>query len=193
MIKYLDVKTEVDGLDKLDRHIKFVEGFMTSKTNTEFQKYLQEKVLDTVNRIARESIHDTTNDEYIEEYILRNSIREESDGFVLYNDFKIPAILVTKDTKNQDRDLGLVRNYDDGFNLALAFEYGVGIVGQNNPVNGAWDYNINNYGKGGWYYKTLSGEILRTEGYRGAEVYRKTAEKIHDELEGWVLEYFKER
>ena len=189
MAKVLTIKTDVKGLDVLDKHIKYVEAFMTSKTDSEFQKFLQEKVLETVNRIARERINNTTNDEYIEEYILRNSIREEDDGFVLYNNFTIPAVLVTQNTKNQDRDLGLVRNYDNGFNLALAFEYGVGIVGQNNPVNGAWDYNINNYGESGWYYKTPSGEAVRTQGYQGAEVYRYTAIEIQNNLKDWVLEY----
>lgn len=190
MTNVLKIKTDVKGLDVLDKYINFVERFANSKHDVEFQKFLQEKALETVNRVARQRINNTTNDEYIEEYILRNSIREESDGFVLYNNFTIPAILATKNTKNQDRDLGLVRNYDEGFNLALAFEYGVGIVGQNNPVNGAWDYNINNYGESGWYYKTPSGESIRTQGYQGAEVYRYTAIEIQNSLKSWVEEYF---
>jgi len=190
LINVLKIKTDVKGLDVLDNYIIIVEKFAQSKYDVEFQKFLQEKALETVNRIARQRIQNTTNDEYIEEYILRNSIREEADGFVIYNNFTIPAILVTKNTKNQDRDSGLVRNYDDGFNLALAFEYGVGIVGQDNPVNGAWDYNINNYGKGGWYYKTPSGDVLQTEGYKGAEVYRFAAEEIQNNLGKWTMEYF---
>ena len=187
----LNVKTNVQGLKEFENHIDFVEKMLRMKTDTNFQKFIQEKVLENVNRVARERIANTTNDEYIEEYILRNSIREESDGFVLYNNFTIPAILTTRNTRNQDRSMGMVRNYDNGFNLALAFEYGVGIIGQSNPVIGAWDYNINNYGEEGWYYKTPSGESIRTQGYQGAEVYRFTAIEVKSKLKDWVNEYYR--
>lgn len=187
----LNIKPYIQGLKELEKHIDIVDKMLKMKTDKSFQEFIQDKVLETVNRIAKERISNTTNDEYIEEYILRNSIREEIDGFVLYNDFTIPAILTTRNTKNQDRTMGMVRNYDNGFNLALAFEYGVGIIGQNNPVNGAWDYNINNYGEEGWYYKTPSGESIRTQGYQGAEVYRYTAIEVQSKLSDWVEEYFR--
>jgi len=187
----LKIKANVQGLKELQSHIDFVNKMLKMKSDKNFQKFIQNKVLETVKKVAEERINNTTNDEYKEEYILRNQIREESDGFVLFNNFTIPAVLSTKNTKNQDRDLGYVRNYDNGFNLALAFEYGVGIIGQNNPVNGAWDYNINNYDENGWYYKTPSGEVIQTQGYQGAEVYRYTAIEVKESLNDWVTEYYK--
>lgn len=189
----LNIKTDIHGLKELQDHIDFVEKLRSMQTDVNFQKFIQNKVLETVNRIARERIANTTNDEYIEEYILRNSIREEEglNGFILYNNLTIPAELTSRNTKNQDRNKGLVRNYDNGFNLALAFEYGVGIVGQNNPINGAWAYNINNYGEEGWYYKTPSGESVRTQGYQGAEVYRFTAIECKEKMKDWVWEYYR--
>lgn len=186
----LKIKANVQGLKELQSHIDFVNKMLKMKSDKNFQKFIQNKVLETVKKVAEERINNTTNDEYKEEYILRNQIREESDGFVLFNNFTIPAVLSTKNTKNQDRDLGYVRNYDNGFNLALAFEYGVGIIGQNNPVNGAWDYNINNYDENGWYYKTPSGVIIQTQGYQGAEVYRYTAIEVKESLNDWVTEYY---
>ena len=187
----LNISNNIQGLKKLQDHIDFVNKMLNMKSDKDFQSFIKEKVLETVKKVAKERINNTTNDEYKEEYILRNQIREESDGFVLYNNFTIPAILSTKNTKNQDRDLGYVRNYDNGFNLALAFEYGVGIIGQNNPVNGAWNYNINNYSQDGWYYKTPSGEVVQTQGYQGAEVYRYTAIEIQKNLNNWVTEFYK--
>ena len=187
----LNISSNIQGLKKLQSHIDFVNKMLNMKTDKEFQKFIREKALETVKKVAEARINNTTNDEYKEEYILRNQIREDSDGFVLYNNFTIPAILSTKNTKNQDRDLGYVRNYDNGFNLALAFEYGVGIIGQNNPVNGAWDYNINNYDENGWYYKTPSGEVIQTQGYQGAEVYRYTAIEIKENLKDWVNDYYR--
>lgn len=187
----LKIDININGLDKLDKHIEFVNKMLGMKTDREFQKYIQNKCLETVKEVARTRLGGTTNDEYIEEYILRNKIREIVGGFELYNDFTIPAILTTRNTKNQDREAGgIVRNYDNGFSIALAFEYGVGIVGRDNPVQGAWDYNINNYGDEGWYYKPPSGESIRTQGYKGAEVYRYTAIEINKRLKDWVNSYY---
>jgi len=189
LTQILKITSDVKNLDKLTRFIDIVEKFANSRNDLDFQKYLQDKVLQTVRQVSYDYIENNTNQEYFEEYVSRHSIREEANGFVLYNDFAIPAILSTKNTKNQDRDLGIVRNYDDGFSIALAFEYGVGIVGQDNPVQGAWEYNINQYGKGGWYYKALNGEVMKTEGYHGFEIYRHTAERIQENLKGWIEKY----
>ena len=40
-----------------------------------------------------------------------------------------------------------LEDYPNGFSIALAFEYGVGIVGQTNPVPNAWEYNLKDYNK----------------------------------------------
>lgn len=188
----LVVEIDEKELDKLQDYIEYVKKLNSMKFDKSFQLFIQQKVLETVKNVARQRIIGTTNQEYLEEYNLRHSIREEEglNGFILYNDFTIPAILTTRNTRNQDRQTGMVRNYDNGFNLALAFEYGVGVVGQNNPINGAWEYNINNYDENGWYYKTPSGESIRTTGYQGAEVYRFTAIEIQNNLKNWVAEYF---
>ena len=189
----INVNISSTGIKHLDEHINFVKNLLLMKSDKKFQKYIQDKCLNEVKQQARLRLKNTTNDEYIAEYINRNKIEELSDGFILYNDLVIPAVLSTKNTKNQNNEKGLVRNYDAGFSLALAFEYGVGIVGQNNPVTGAWEYNVNNYGPLGWFYKTQSGKSERTQGYKGAEVYRFTAESIKQNLEKWVKEYLNRR
>ncbi len=169
---------QITGLEELNKHIEFVKKLAKMKTDTSFQQFIKDKCLETVKRIARESLGGTTNDEYISEYILRNKIEDTSNGFILYNDLVIPVVLT-----------GGQEGYSDGFSLALAFEYGVGIKGQNNPINGAWQYNINNHKKG-WYYKDVSGNVLFTDGYQGAEVYRKTATEVENQLSNWVNEYY---
>lgn len=189
----LDIKVDIDSIEKLDKHIKYVENLLKMKTDVEFQKYIQNKCLETVKKVSRERIGINTNEEYVEEYISRHSIREETNGFVLYNDLTIPAILSTSNTKNQDRGNGIVRNYDNGFSIALAFEYGTGLVGQENPVQGAWEYNVNNYGEYGWYYKPVEGESIQTRGYQGFEIYRYTAEEIKSMLPKWVNDYLRKR
>lgn len=190
----LDIKVDVDSLEKLEKYINFVKSMNLMKTDKNFQKFIQNKCLETVRKISEQRItNTTTNDEYIEEYKIRHSIRETENGFVLYNDFTIPYIMTTRNTKNQDRDNGIVRDYSKGFSIALAFEYGVGLVGEENAVQGAWEYNKNNYGEYGWYYKPLDGKSIQTRGYAGFEVYRYTAEEIKKNLKNWVLEYRKSK
>lgn len=185
----LDINVSVDSIKKLDKHIKYVERMLKMKEDTKFQKYIQQKCLETVKKVSYQRIGLNTNEEYVEEYISRHNIREVANGFVLYNDLTIPAILSTRNTSNQDRDQGIVRNYDNGFSIALAFEYGTGLVGAENAVQGAWDYNVNNYGELGWYYKPLNGDAVRTRGYQGFEIYRYTAEEIKAMLPKWVNDY----
>lgn len=178
----LKVSCEIKGLKELENKIEYIKRLSQMKIDKTFQKFIQDKVLQTLNKVMEERLtEDTTNNEYIEEYKLRNKIREEDDGFVLYNDFKIPAILSTKSNA--------IRDYSEGFSIALAFEYGVGIVGQENPVEGAWEYNVNNYEKG-WYYKTMEGEVLFTQGYKGMQIYRYTRIEVENNLPKWVDEYF---
>lgn len=188
----LQINCEIKGLKELEKKIEYIKKISQMKVDKSFQKFIQDKVVETLNKVMNERLVDgTTNDEYIEEYKTRNKIREEEDGFILYNDFTIPAILSTRNTKNQDKDTGIVRNYDNGFSLALAFEYGVGIVGQDNPVEGAWEYNVNNY-ENGWYYKSASGEVFLTQGYEGKQIYRYTKIEVENNLPKWVEEYFKQ-
>jgi hypothetical protein len=188
----LKVNIEIKGLKELDKQIEYVKNLMRMKTDTNFQKFIQDKVMQTLNKVMEERLsNDTTNNEYIEEYKLHNKIREEEDGFVLYNDFTIPAILTTQNTRNQNRDNGIVRNYSNGFSIALAFEYGVGIVGQENPVEGAWEYNVNNY-QDGWYYKDVNGVVLFTQGYKGMQIYKYTKIEVEKNLPKWVNEYCKQ-
>lgn len=186
----LNINVDVNGLEEFKKYIDYVKAMNSMKIDKDFQKYIQKKCLETVKKVSDDRITPTTtNNEYIEEYKLRHKIRETVDGFVLYNDFTIPYIMTTRNTKNQDRDVGMVRDYSKGFSIALAFEYGVGLVGEENPVQGAWEYNKNHYGEYGWYYKPLDGEATQTRGYAGFEVYRFTAEEIKKNLKNWVKEY----
>ena len=178
----LTISTTINGLNNLQKEIDKVQKLMSLQNDSNYKSFLQGKIMQTLNEVMSERLSGTTNSEYIEQYKRRNQFRDIENGFVLYNDFTIPAVLSTKSTKT--------RNYSKGFSIALAFEYGVGIVGAENPKKGAWDYNINQYEKG-WYYKTASGEILWTRGYEGLEIYRYTKDRIEKNMSSWVNEYQK--
>ena len=165
----LNPKVEVKGLDKLEKYIEYVKKFSTMRSDRQFQKYMQNKFLETVNKITLER---ASGGELTNSYIDNNKIRELDDGFVLYND-----TYVETDTEG----------YGGQFCIALAFEYGTGLVGQENAKPGAWQYNVNQHEKGWYYYK--DGTFHFTRGFEGYEIYRFTLEEIKNKLMTWVNEY----
>lgn len=177
----LKIETKVEGLDKLKKYIEYIKKFSTMKTDVKFQKYIQRKFLETVAKVSNERlVGGTTDDEYIAEYKSRHKIKETSNGFILYNDTVLPTELLPVSEQT-------AMNYPNGFSIALAFEYGVGIVGENSGIVGAWDYNVNNWNFAWRYVK--DGISYSTYGYSGFEIYRFTAEEIKKNLESWVWEY----
>lgn len=187
----LTVKCNVDSIKKLDKHIKYVEKMMKLKYDIDFQKYIQDKCLQTVKKVAEQRIYSipTSNEDMKSAYIENNKIRKEKDGFVIYNDLSVESA-----------------NYT--FCVALAFEYGTGLIGQKQGINGSWAYNINNntvYYDGetveGWWLskdkagnietfgESRSGKAIITRGYQGMEIYRFSAEEIKAQLPKWVNEF----
>lgn len=177
----LQITANIQGLKELDKHIKIVEKFMSLKNDKNLNKYLQEKTLEVLNKVMNARLSGgTTNDDAISLYKNSNHIEETNDGFVLYNDCSIPA-----NTKNSS-------NYPNGqFSIALAFEYGVGIIGQNTDVERfiPWEYNINNYNFG-WFFKSSDGKYHQTGGYQGFEIYRYTADEVEKNINQWVKEFY---
>lgn len=179
----LKINASVDKLEDLRKYIDRVNGLARIKNDVKFQKFIKNKCLETVRKISDMRLTGgTTNDELIEEYKSRHKIRDFSGGFVLYNDTILPTSMIS--TKH-------LEDYPNGFSIALAFEYGVGIVGQTNPVPNAWEYNLKDYNFG-WYYQKYD-EIFHTYGYSGFEIYRYTAEEIQRNLNNWIDEYEKKK
>ena len=177
----LKVSINNQGKKELQNYIKVVEKFLNIKKDNKFNEYIQQKVLQTLNQVMQTRLTGgTTNDESINLYINSNHIENTNDGFVLYNDCSIPA-----NSKFSDR-------YPNGeFSIALAFEYGVGIIGENTNVERfiPWDYNVNNYNFG-WFFKSSDGKYHQTGGYTGFEIYRYTADEVERNLNKWVKEYY---
>lgn len=192
-----DVDIKIDNLKGLNTHIKYVDKLLSLKDDKQFQRYFQQKFLETVNKVANDRIiGGTTNDEEIDLYKSSNKIQEIEDGFILYNDAKIPADFYNTlpfDTSG----------YSSGqFSIALAFEYGTGMVAVGNYDNkyfNPWQYDSTSKTKSkhhknnSWYLpKNVYGESgVKTYGYKGFEVYRYTAEEIQAQMPKWLNDYFK--
>ena len=183
----LSIKADIQGIKKLQQQIDFVDKMLKMKTDSEFQKFIQGKVLETVKRVTNERlVGGTTNDDSIELYKSNHKIREEQEGFVLYNDTMIPAEV--KGVQNS------IENYPNGmFSIALAFEYGVGIIGESTSSSSPkWVHNLQGYYFGWYLPQSVAGESeIQTAGYQGFEIYRYTAEEVKKNLKSWVQEYYR--
>lgn len=181
------VSTSIDSIEKIDKHLELIKRMSLMKEDKNFQLYIQEKSMETLEKVmnSRINYNSTTNDDSISLYRNSNHIQETEDGFIIYNDAKIPAN--AKGVQNS------VENYPNGeFSIALAFEYGVGIVGISTGSPNAWEYNVNNYNFGWYLPKDVLGESgIRYMGYTGFEVYRYTAIEIENQLPKWVSEYYR--
>lgn len=186
----LKVSCEIKGLKELENKIEFIKRLSQMKTDKSFQKFIQEKVLTTVKKVTDDRLTGgTTNDDAIEEYKNNHKIREDEDGFILYNDTQIPA-----EVNGVQNDIG---NYPNGmFPIAIAFEYGVGIVGQNTPNNeNAWPYNVQGYNFGWILPKNVAEQNgipfgQEYAGYTGFSIYHYTRIEVENNLPKWVKEYF---
>ena len=169
----LKTKVQVKGLDDLVKQIKTLKALTILKNNKEFQLYLQQKCLQVVNL---QSIVLIPNGDMKDKYILNNKIKPLENGFLIYNDTTIPTEL---------------EGYNGVFSIALAFEYGTGIVGEKHPVKNAWQYNVNHHTTAWVYY--ANGSFHITEGLKGMEIYRKSKDMIEKNLSNWVIEYCKKK
>lgn len=167
----ISVRISARNKKALDQHIEFVKKLILMETDKKFQKYIQNKCLETVKRVTDELMR--YSGATVEAYKNNHKIEETENGFILYND-----TVVESDSAG----------YGGSFPIALAFEYGTGIVGSQNAKEGAWDYNINNHEKGWNYFK--NDKFHFTQGYEGMEIYKKTEDVIKRQLSSWVMNYY---
>ena len=187
----LDTKITIDKLEYLENYINFVDGMLKMQKDKNFQKYIKDKCKKMLEIVMNDKLSTggTTNDADIGTYIGSNHIIDVDNGFIMYNDAKVPA-----DAVGVQNDAS---KYPDGmFNLALAFEYGVGIVGSSTNVPNAWDYNVNNYNFGWILPKKVANTYgvpygQEFAGYKGLQIYWETAVTIEASLSDWVLEYMR--
>lgn len=181
------VNTQIDSIEKIDKHLKLVQKLSEMKNDANFQKFIQEKSMEALTKVMSNRVrsNSTSNDDSIELYMNSNHLIELEDGFVIYNDAKIPA--------NVSGIQNDIQNYPNGeFSIALAFEYGVGIVGISTDNPKAWEYNVKDYNFGWYLPSDVFGESgIRYMGYTGFEVYRYTAIEIETQLMNWVKEYYR--
>lgn len=182
--KYFNLDMDFINKQHLDKLLDYVNKLLRMKNDKKFQKFIQKKCQDVLEQVMNDNlIGGTTNDSAIELYRGSNHIEEYDEGFILYNDAKIPA-----NVKGIQNDIA---NYPNGeFSIALAFEYGVGIIGENTNNPNAWNYNLQGYYFGWYLPQDENGQVgVQTGGYEGFQIYTLTAQEIEKQLPSWVYEY----
>ena len=189
----LSISTNVQGLDKLQKEITRLEKIVKlQKDKTMLNERLAQEMVKIVRNVAtqRLSLVPTSNEEYKNMYLSNNKYRIEGDKIIIYNDLCI----VSPKSKVSDEYM---------FCIALAFEYGTGVIGKENPKIGAWAYDVNKDknrafidGKqlDGWWIPaeqagsvptlatSKSGKAVVVQGYEGMEIYRFAQEEIIKQL-----------
>ena len=174
---------KVNSVEKLTKHIELVKSLTKLRGDDTFLDFLIEKFMKCLNETIDERLTGgTTNNDSIEEYKRNNKSDKVDGGFIIYNHTMGDISEMSPETQAR---------YPNGFSIAFAFEYGVGIVGASNAKQGAWEYNVNGHEKH-WVYKK-KGEFKTTSGYEGFEIYRYTTEKIRDNLYDWTQEYISKK
>jgi len=168
----INVKVDVKGLKELENTIKKIDSLIQLQKNVNMQTWFQEKCLETVNEVAKRRV--TFTGETVDRYLANNKLEKLENGFVIYNDTYV---------ESNSKEFG------GKFSIALAFEYGTGLVGAERAKDGAWRYNINNYDDGWLYFK--NNKVHFTRGYEGFEVYRFAKIEIEKNMNKWIEDYLK--
>ena len=165
----ISVRTNVKTLARIEKQIQYVQKRISLAKDKNFKKYLEDKFIEVIKDEAQRSL---PGGQLSQEYIANNKVRETTDGFIIYND-----TTVATDSKG----------YGGTFSIAMLFEYGSGIVGQNNAKLGAWQYNVNGHEKGWYYFKDE--KFNWTSGVEGREIYRNSLAIINSNLQSWTDSY----
>ena len=189
----LSISTNIQGLDKLQKEITRLEKIVKlQKEKTMLNERLAQEMVKIVRNVAiqRLSLVPTSNEEYKNMYFSNNKYRIKGNKIIIYNDL----CFVSPKSKVSDEFM---------FCIALAFEYGTGVIGKENPKIGAWAYDVNKDknrafidGKqlDGWWIPaeqagsvptlatSKSGKAVVVQGYEGMEIYRFAQEEIIKQL-----------
>lgn len=154
-----------------------------------FMKYVGDKLLNQVKTIAVQQLTTVNTQEDIDASNYMNSMKVEinNDTIYLYNDSVIDTS--TREISEEKR-----MNYPLQLSLAKIVEYGIGYTGSINAtsyVSEDWQYDVNEHGYKGWYYKS-NGQVFWTNGYEGRFVFLKMLNWIEENISSIIAEYLNE-
>ena len=185
MQKYKYELSIVD-LKRLKKDIEEIRDVIKSK---EFLEFIAKKCVQYIKYICTTKLSDNaiSNDD-VTAYMQHHKYSIHGSVITWYNDSQIDV--ASKTWMSPDK----LSNYKAELSLAKIIEFGIGYtggMGSYSYVDEDWQYDVNNHGSKGWYYKNDSGTTIWTNGYMGKQIYATLMDNLDDLIPKWIDEYFK--
>lgn len=185
MNNVIDIPLDINGIQIISGNINEMIRLLESRALLVFFRM---KILEALNRISVERIRSINTEEDIQlsTYMAGNNAEIQDDVIYVYNNSVIDIDL----SKFSDRRK--IFNYPLQLSLAKIVEYGIGYTGMSTPQEGVdqeWEYDVNEHGVQGWYYKDSGGQFHWTNGYEGKLIFHTLDRYVQEHANSWIDEY----
>ncbi len=168
---------------------KLLEKIETLWLSDKFQRHLGNILRKELIKIQKHKLSTINSNEDIKTstYMKSNHL-EIKDGYIyLYND-------ATIDISNKNMLETTKSRYPAQLSLAKIVEYGIGYTGSiyaNEEVED-WQFDVNNHGYKGWYYKDDNGEIHWTNGFAGRYIFLELKKYLEENIQKIIIDFLEE-
>lgn len=185
MNKIYEFELSVKGLSELQKLVKNISDIISSDR---FKEYISKRLEESLIFIQKASLTTINTDEDLElsNYMNSNHLKIEGDTIYIYNDAVI-------DLSNKNMSETTKERYPAQLSLAKIVEYGIGYTGgaftEHQEEVEDWEYDVNNHGYKGWYYRDNGGTLHWTNGFAGRMIFFKLKEYIKVNINKWIIDY----
>lgn len=182
-------KVDIFDENSLNEFDKDLSKLATIFETMEFKEFILEKAKKLLDDICKMNLPiDEDLGVSSSDYLSGMSYEIEGDTIILGNTswIDISAKNMSETTKEK---------YPAQLSLSHIIEYGIGAVGAGSSYSGQaddWQFDVNNHGDNGWYYKDANGGIHWTRGFEGRYIFYKLSQNIEENIENWISEYLDE-
>lgn len=186
-MKTYNLDFSVNGISK---SIEMLDMLKEIINDPYFLNYIGDKCKEALNTISINNLSSVETD-FEEEsslYLSSNKLEINNDIIYLYNDSKV-------DISSKNMSETTKENYPAQLSLSKIVEFGIGYTGSiyaDNEVDN-WQYDVNNHGFKGWYYKDNNGNIFWTNGFEGKYIFLKLKYFIEKAIKIWIQDYFRDK
>ena len=175
-------------LKRLKKDIIEIGDILKSK---EFLEFIAQKCVTKIKEISSTKLSAGALDNNdISSYMQSHKYTVRGQTITLYNDSQINV--ASKTWMSEETRA----NYDVELSLAKIIEFGIGYTGglaSYDYVDADWQYDVNEHGYKGWYYKDDAGNTVWTNGFVGKQIYAELMIYLDNHLNEWIEEYFNKK
>lgn len=176
----------IPELKRLKKDIEEMKEVVTSK---EFLEFIAKKCVEKIKEISATKLSDSAlANEDKSAYMQHHKYYIRGNTITLYNDSQIDVASKTwmsEETRAK---------YKAQLSLGKVIEFGIGYIGGSGSysyVDDDWQYDVNSHGASGWVYLDSAGNLKRTKGFVGKQIYATLIDRLDDLIPKWINEYLK--